>query len=527
MSKLIDRTSIAGKEFPLTDHVPLVVVGAGPAGLAAAIEAAGLGLRVMLVDEHPVASALIGIDVPWMFGERMTAAVQNQPRMLERIVAARPDLEQAFEAGVDVRLGHYAWAAFIEGPTSQALPSRILALANEEQSWLIGFERMIVAAGARDLALAFPGWDSPGVMGAQGFAAATALYDSFAGRRVVVLGAGAAGVRCVRQAQTNELPVAAVVDVAPTSDATVRDLGVDVYAGWVVREVRVGPEVEAIVISPVAGGDALEIACDTIVSALDVVPNVEMFDLLGCAMTFEPTLGGYVPTTDGWGRTSVAGIYAAGDCAGVTDSRLLDPALAQDAGRIAARRAARDSGLSVPDDAPVLDARGYDRDAKRRQWMRAHAGPDAAMLTICRCEEVTLRDLLGVRPPRYLKWDDKKSAGRDLRTLAVDGPLNQDQVKRLTRAGMGACQGRRCREQVQVLLAMQGNQSSGTVPMPSYRAPLRPLPLSVLAAHDESAQIRADWTAWFGIPTQWLPHWEKVNENAEDWAERIIFGAEK
>ncbi len=194
MTRPIDHTSIEGKQFPTEDRFQLVVLGAGAAGLAAAIEAARLGLRVLLVDEHPVSSSLIGLDVPWMFGERMTAAVQNKPRMLERVVAARPDLEQAFEAGVEVRLGVYVWGAFVEGATSHALPGRVLALADEERSWLVGFDRLIVAAGARDLALAFPGWDRPGVMGAQGFAAAIGLYDAFAGRRVVVLGAGAAGL---------------------------------------------------------------------------------------------------------------------------------------------------------------------------------------------------------------------------------------------------------------------------------------------------------------------------------------------
>ena len=78
-------------------------------------------------------------------------------------------------------------------------------------------------------------------------------------------------------------------------------------------------------------------------------------------------------------------------------------------------------------------------------------------------------------------------------SLAADGPINQDQIKRLTRAGMGACQGRRCREQVQLLLAMQGNQPTGSVPLPSYRAPLRPLPLNVLSAHDETAEMRDNW----------------------------------
>jgi len=105
MTRPIDRTSIEGKQFVAEDFFQLVVLGAGAAGVAAAIEAARLGLRVLMVDEHPVASALIGLDVPWMFGERMTAAVQNKPRMLERVVAARPELERAFAAGGEVRPG--------------------------------------------------------------------------------------------------------------------------------------------------------------------------------------------------------------------------------------------------------------------------------------------------------------------------------------------------------------------------------------------------------------------------------------
>jgi len=515
MTRPIDHTSIEGKQFPTEDHFPLVVLGAGAAGLAAAIEAARLGLRVLLVDEHPVASALIGLDVPWMFGERMTAAVQNKPRMLERVVAARPDLERAFEAGVDVRLGVYAWGAFVEGPTSHALAGRMLALADEERSWLVGFDRLIVAAGARDLALAFPGWDRPGVMGAQGFAAAVGLYDAFAGRRVVVLGAGAAGLACVRQARTAGLDIAAVVDVAPPT-ADFRALGVAVHSGHRINSVA-GAEVQGITVA--SGEAAIEIACDTIVCALDAVPNVEMSDLLQCKMMWNAGHGGHVPATDAAGRTSVAGIYAAGDCAGVTDAALLDPTRAAATGRRAAQAAARDAGLPAELDSAAANPPDVDRDARRRQWLQAHADPD---LMICRCEEVTQRDLLGVRPPRYLNYSEEKFAHRDLRTLAAEGPVNQDQVKRLTRAGMGACQGRRCREQVQAMLAMQGNQPTGSIAMPSYRAPLRPLPLSVLSAHDEAAELRANWTAWFGIPAMWYPHWEKVPEKPEFWGGRIF-----
>ncbi len=519
----LDPTSIAGKEYAWEAHVPLVVVGAGPAGIAAALEAAGLGMQVMLVDEHPVASALMGIDVPWMFGERMGAAVQNQGRMIERVVAARPELQAAFEAGVDVRLGVYAWSAFVEGPTSRALPGPVLGLADETRAWFVRFDRMIVAAGGRDLGLAFPGWDRPGVMGARGFAAAVGLYGAFSGRRIVVLGGGAAGAEVVRAARAAGVEVAGIVDVGVVEGMA----DVPVYAGYRVSGVE-GAEVEAVRIARGDGSGALRIACDTVVLAVDVVPVVEMFDLLGCALRFDGTRGGWVPVLDREGRCSQAGVsgpgvsgpgvsgpgvYAAGDCAGVSDAALADPGLAAAAGRKAARAAARDAGLVAPEVevgpaemAPA--AMEPDRDLWRRAWLGAHMGaPD---LPICRCEEVSLADIAGVRPPRYLDYDAAKFADRDVRTLAAEGPLNQDQIKRLTRAGMGACQGRRCREQVQAILAMSGNQATGSVPMPSHRAPLRPLPLSVLAAFEESDAVKDNWTAWFGIAAQWTPHWEKV-----------------
>jgi hypothetical protein len=97
---------------------------------------------------------------------------------------------------------------------------------------------------------------------------------------------------------------------------------------------------------------------------------------------------------------------------------------------------------------------------------------------------------------------------RDVAALAKDGPVNADQVKRLTRAGMGTCQGRRCREQIQMLLAMSAGVPPEEVPLASYRAPVRPLPLAALWPHDETQEIRDNWDVWFGIPTQWTAYWD-------------------
>ena len=94
---------------------------------------------------------------------------------------------------------------------------------------------------------------------------------------------------------------------------------------------------------------------------------------------------------------------------------------------------------------------------------------------------VPLEDLLGVRPPRYLDYDKAKFAARDLKSLAADGPVNQDQIKRLTRAGMGPCQGRICGPVVSEILAARLGRTVEEVGYYRVRAPLKPVSVAEMA----------------------------------------------
>src|ERR1700712_1570164 len=117
---MIDPRSVSGK-FPRPEqHVGLLVVGAGPAGIAAALEGARSGHSVLLVDEHPVASGMAALDVPFFFGGRAGAALANQARMMEQMASAIPELEAVFEAGVEVMLGVSVWGAWVKGPGVQS-----------------------------------------------------------------------------------------------------------------------------------------------------------------------------------------------------------------------------------------------------------------------------------------------------------------------------------------------------------------------------------------------------------------------
>jgi thioredoxin reductase len=521
MTASVDPRSIAGKIPAPERRVPLVVVGAGPAGVAAATAAARAGVQVLLLDEHPLDPELMAMDVPLYFGQRMSPAVRDRGAMLQRVVGTNAALEEALDAGVEVELGISVWGAFHPGPTMRTL-GPCLGVADLSRSWLIGYDRLIVAAGARDLVLAFRGWEKAGTMGAAGALALLTRYQACAARRMVVLGSGPRGRAVATLARARGIEVPALVDVAPavrgdmaTCDALARQ-GMRVYASHVVAEaLGARDELEGVRLAaldgglrPVPGRD-VEIACDTVCLAVGLVPQVELFQILGCRLAFRSEHGGYVPETDAEHRTSLPDVFAVGDCAGVDEGLVTAPDRATRAGRRAGLAAAASLGMEAGPAAPeASDDRALPRAHDYwRQWLRATEAVGGLEILACQCEEVTRGELVGVQPPRYLGPPAAPMRARNVGTLGQDGPLNPDQVKRLTRAGMGPCQGRRCREQVALLLAEAGDVPVDTIALASYRPPVRPLPLSVLWPQNETAGMREHWVSWFGIPTQFAPHW--------------------
>ncbi len=544
----VDKRSIADKAPRPERHVAVVVVGAGAAGAAAAIEAARAGVEVLLIDENPIDNDMMAMDVPLYFGQRMQPSVRNRALMMERVVETNPALAEAHEAGVDVQLGTYVWSAFVNGPTVRELPGPMLGLADDRRSWLVGYDRLIVAAGARDVAMGFPGWERAGVMGANGAVSLLMRYRALGSKRMVIVGSGDLGLRTAALALEREVAVAGIVEVANAvqgDEEIARSLasrGVPFYTAHTIRQARgrVG-EIESLELVQVDGdlkpipGSEREVACDTVCLALGLSPNVELLPLVGASLVFASALGGWVPAINDSMQTSVPNVFAAGDCAGLNDSMLGDPEIARAQGRLAGIAAAESLG-AIRHDGPrniprPHRGRGQGEGAKVHTYWQAwlqsliHAG--GWEVNICQCEEVTRWELVEVKPPRYLKWESPQMEARSLDTMLRDGPVNQDQIKRLTRAGMGPCQSRRCREQVGLLLAHAAGTSIDRIPLPSFRPPIRPLPLNVLWPADEPPAMREDWVSWFGIPTQFSPHWEAGMAIAEPTAQtRLILSDE-
>ena len=508
-----DPRSVAGKTLDVEERCDLLVVGAGPAGLAAALEGARLGLQVVLVDENPVPAATMGDDVPLQFGQRFSGAARNPSAMMEAFVATDPLIAEAFDAGIDVRLGTTAYGIWSNGPSVGWLPGPVAALHDGQRSWMLGCGQIVVAAGARDMGLAFSGWDRPGVMGMLAAVRLATRYGALDARRAVVLGSTAEALLGALTLLDAGVEIAAVIEAGAAAAGPktllkrIEARGVDLLAGHTALRAEGRDGVEALIVAPRGGGLERRIPCDTVLLGIAAVPLVELLDAAGCQMAWQPGRGGQAPVLDGV-RTTKPAILAAGDCAGIWDAKSADPDIARAEGRAAARAAAEALGRAaeppeIPEPALAADPGPY-----RLEWVRAALIETGSEAPVCQCEEVTAREILEVRPPRYLNWSDNRRNRRDLAELLGHGPPNPDQVKRLTRAGMGLCQGRRCREQVAALLALGANLPLHAVPPATHRAPVRPIPLHLAADANEDPEMARHWDVWFGMAAQYVPYWE-------------------
>jgi NADPH-dependent 2,4-dienoyl-CoA reductase/sulfur reductase-like enzyme len=485
----------------------LVIVGAGIAGCSAAIEAAKLGLRVTLVDEHPQSLQAMSLDAPYFYGARLPAVLDDAATISERVLGANDLLMECLEAGVEVVPATCIWGSFRSGPNNTQQPVPQLGIADAEGSRMLDYQHLILAPGSRDLVLSFPGWELPGVLGANGAAALLDRYQALSASRMVVLGSNNLALRTAKSALDRGIEIVGIVEVgdAIRGDAALASAlegrGVPFFTRRTVERVVGAQEVGAIrLLSVDADGKAVagterEVACDTVCMAFGAVPNVELAALTGCRIVFDGESGGWVPDLDADFRSSIANVFVVGDAAGVSDAAHLDPVIAAGQGIRAARAIAAETGLDTPQTETVSGPKDGGMILAARDWLRSLVEAEGLDVIVCQCEEVSRRELLEVSPPKYLGAGNMRSCG-GVNALPPATRKSQDLLKRMTRAGMGHCQGKRCRDQVLMLLADATGIALGELIPGSYRAPVRPLPLNILWPADETDEMRRTWPIW-------------------------------
>jgi len=476
--------------------VDVVVVGAGPAGLAAAVEAATAGARVVVLDDQPRPGGQY-----WRQGPAGPGRYHHDRAGWDRLAEG---LRGQVAAGrVDHRPDHQVWR--LDGPGDGPGDGHRGALvvvhavtggrgADGEVPVTLRARAVVVATGAHDRVLPFPGWELPGVLTPGAVQALLKEHGVVAGRRVVVGGSGPFLLPVATALLQAGAQVPALVEagdgrgwlrgwrgLAAGTDRLGEAAG---YAAVLARH-RVRPRlrhavvaahgndrVEAVTVARLDAGGAIvpgsgrQVAADTVAVGWGFTARVDLALQAGAVAVPSPD-GGTAVAADPFGRTAVPGVLVAGELLGVGGAPL-----AVLTGRLAGTAAAAHAlGRPVPPPAAVADLLRRRRRATAFAHTLATAHPvppgwpgwldDATV--VCRCEEVRL--------------------GRLHEAIDVLGATDPRTAKLLTRTGMGWCQGRSCAEATSTLVAVR----CGTAPEPGWnvRPVAVPLTLDALAAGDD------------------------------------------
>ncbi|AJT69175.1 hypothetical protein T261_7578 [Streptomyces lydicus] len=497
-----------------SDPYDLAVIGAGSAGLAGAVTAAELGLSVALLDSSPQTGGQF-------YRHPAQAIGAVRPEALHHDWPAFAELRRRLERSEVRHLsGHHVWAVTKEhgdgkengdrkgdgGLTAQGDVWAVHAVTGadgaEGRPVRVRARAVLLATGAYERQLPFPGWTLPGVVGAGGAQAMLKSGLVLPGKRIVVAGSGPLLLAVASSLAAAGAQVPAVIEASgylgyarhpralaanpqklvegAVHGAALLRHRVRLRTRSAVTEVHGTDRVEAVTVTrldrdwrPVRG-TGRRIACDALAVGHGLAPQIELATALGCAT--RPTADGTTALAlGGLQETSVPGVWAAGETGGIGGAQL-------------ARTEGELAGIAV---AAGLYGRPYREGRiralqRRRDRMRAFAEAMAAShapaagwtdwLTdatdVCRCEEVT--------------------AGRIREAVTDLGARDAHTVKLLTRAGMGWCQGRMCGTAAACLAASEGQLRRAVEP-PAERRPFAvPVPLSALASLDEPTGTRPD-----------------------------------
>ncbi len=463
-------------------EIDLVIIGGGPAGIAAATEAARLGTSVALIDENEnLGGKVFGPTGNTIQGSASDKIEKNLRRQILK------DFDR-FGDKISVYLNTEVW---------DIVDQRMVLLYSREGS--AGYEKrikgkkLIISVGAFEKAIPFPGWTLPGVFSIGGLNTLV-KKGILPGERFLLAGSGPlqlvladhlihAGARLsaiVNAASLRDIAVSALQLFASIDSLRLRS-GVEylwnikrhkvpIYSSYIISKVFGSSEVEKAEIvgvdrlwNPIRGTEK-EIKVDTIAYGFGLIPFTELTRLCGCKHIYDKRLGYWRVELNNKMETTVPGIFAAGD--GLT---IKGYSAAIEEGRIAAIEACTQLDRVDRRAADRLlrpSLRKLKRFNRFGQIMDAISTPRPGIFNIlsgdtvvCRCEEITMQDVI---------------------SAVTDGARDVNDIKRRTRLGMGHCQGRFCGQVINELIwRLTGVRRQREIF--THRTPAKPVPFACLA----------------------------------------------
>lgn len=448
----------------------LAIIGAGPAGLSAAVTAAQAGAQVTLVDESPK----LGGQLLKGTGQR-----DHSGPVFKAEKRAREMLERLAGLEVDFLPQTVVWG--VEGFR--------LALFGPEGSTFLQAKAVVAAPGAREYVLPFPGWTLPGVMALGGMQILTKANGVLPGKKVLLAGSGPLLLATAELLSREGAQVVAALEAShllrwPLHARHVwgnwdrlweggyyfKEIlrrGIPYRTGYTVSKAFGLDRVERVAITRLdIRGNPLptsqsEVAADALGVGFGLVPNTELTQLWGCEHEYDRSKGGWVPVVNETMETSVPGLFVAGELGGIAGAQA-----ALITGQIAGLAAASRLGYTNPDivsrslsdhSLPLLRSRRFG--VVLNSLFAPQTGLDTLATDdtiLCRCEDVSLGQVKSV----------VKLGLSDLNSL-----------KNALRAGQGLCQGRTCGPLISRLVARETGKSPSEVGVFKIRPPLKPVPL--------------------------------------------------
>ncbi|HEF5872977.1 TPA: FAD-dependent oxidoreductase [Burkholderia cenocepacia] len=466
-----------------------VIVGAGPAGVRAAEALVDAGLRPVVIDENARWGGQIYRQPP------PDGTFVRGKRALYGFDAGKADAVHRTMAAllphVDYRPDTLAWACGA---------GRVDTLQGGREV-TVPYSHLIVASGATDRMLPVPGWTLAGVYTLGGAQVALKAQGCAIGRRIVFAGTGPLLYLVAYQYAKAGAQVAAVLDTSPlrrqaaAAPALLRMPSIFAkglyYIGWLRAHgiaIETGVTLERVLgdrhvtgLAWRAGGDGARRApprlldCDALGLGFGLRAETQLADLAGCRFGFDPLHRAWLPERDAAGRTSVRGIYVAGDGAGIAGADA-----AEASGRRAALALLDDAGIAPRSPSGKPDAAALEHMLARigtfRAGLEAAFAPPAELAArcpddtiVCRCEEI--------------------DAGTLRRCIRGGAATELNRLKALTRVGMGRCQGRMCGDAAALVLAAATGRPLADVGRLRVQPPVKPFPISAALAGDDVAAI--------------------------------------
>jgi thioredoxin reductase len=295
----------------------MICVGAGPAGLAAAVEAAKYGVEVVVYDENDRPGGQLFKQIHKFFGSR-------EHRAMERgFDIGNSFLSEARELSVEVSLNSVVLGIYENGALNVMIRDRIEH---------VKAQCTLVATGASENMIPFPGWTLPGVIGAGAAQTMANIHGIRPGKDILMVGSGNVGVIVSYQMLQAGCQVAAVIDAAPeiggyaVHAAKIARTGVPFFMSHTIKEAHGKDRVESASIievdedwKPIPGTEK-QFDVDTVCIAVGLNPMNQLLRMTGCKIVDSPVLGGKVPSHNLNQETSVKGVYVAGDASGIEEA---------------------------------------------------------------------------------------------------------------------------------------------------------------------------------------------------------------